>query len=143
MVGDKIEAHEAGVDESQYRQQHAGKYERCRKRPAADFIPGDPKYRGRYTGSVMERDASYHNGAVWPWLIGAFLSGYLRVNNRSKESIEQARKWLQPLIDQMETHCIGQIWEIHEGSPPHRPVGCPAQAWSVAEVLRLAVELEM
>ena len=75
------------------------------------------------------RDASYHNGAVWPWLIGAFLSGYLRVNNRSKESIEQARKWLQPLIDQMgtETHCIGQIWEIHE-EPPHRPVGCPARA---------------
>ena len=104
---------------------------------------GDPRYRGRYTGSVMERDASYHNGAVWPWLIGAFLSGYLRVNNRSKESIEQARKWLGPLIDQMETFCIGQIWEIHEGDPPHRPVGCPAQAWSVAEVLRLAVELGM
>jgi len=103
----------------------------------------DPKYRGKYTGSVMERDASYHNGAVWPWLIGAFLEAYLRVNNRSAASIDQARQWLKPLIDQMETACIGQIWEIHEGDAPHRPVGCPAQAWSVAEVLRLAADLDM
>jgi predicted glycogen debranching enzyme len=103
----------------------------------------DPGYRGHYHGTQFERDSSYHNGAVWPWLIGGFLTAYLRVHNRSKDSVAQARQWLEPLIAQMETTCIGQIWEIHEGNPPHRPVGCPAQAWSVAEVLRLAAELEM
>jgi predicted glycogen debranching enzyme len=100
-------------------------------------------YKGHYTGDGFSRDSAYHNGTVWPWLIGPFLSGYLRVNNRSPESVAQAKKWLQPLIDQMEHNCIGQIPEIAEGDEPHRSAGCPAQAWSVAEALRLAVELGM
>ena len=75
--------------------------------------------------------------------MGAFLSAYLRVNGRSPESVNQARKWLGPLIDHMEQNCLGQIAEIFEGDEPHRPVGCPAQAWSVAEVLRLAAALQM
>ncbi|HEY2584763.1 MAG TPA: amylo-alpha-1,6-glucosidase [Tepidisphaeraceae bacterium] len=102
-----------------------------------------PHYRGRYSGLLYERDAAYHNGCVWPWLIGPFLDAYLRVNKRSPQAQEQARHWLQPLIARMDEFCIGQIHEICEGEPPHRPVGCPAQAWSVAEVLRLAVELGM
>lgn len=102
---------------------------------------GDPGYRGRYLGNQWDRDSGYHNGAVWPWLIGPFLAGYLRVNNRSHEAQDQARHWLRPLIDHLEQNCVGQITEICEGDEPHRPVGCPAQAWSVAEVLRMAVEL--
>jgi predicted glycogen debranching enzyme len=101
----------------------------------------DQNYKGRYGGSPWDRDSAYHNGTVWPWLIGPFLSAYLRVNKSSDESIEQAKKWLYPLIDQMQVGSIGQIPEICEGSPPHAPRGCPAQAWSVAEVLRLAIQL--
>lgn len=76
-------------------------------------------------------------------MIGGFLEAYLRVNQRSAAAKEQARKWLSPLVQQMQEYCIGQVHEIYEGDEPHRPVGCPAQAWSVAEVLRMAVELEM
>ncbi|HEX4795504.1 MAG TPA: amylo-alpha-1,6-glucosidase [Humisphaera sp.] len=103
----------------------------------------DPRYRGTYRGNQFERDGCYHNGVVWPWLIGGFLEAYLRVNKYSADARKQARLWLTPLIDQMSKNCIGQIHEIHEGDDPHRPVGCPAQAWSVAEVLRMAAELEM
>ena len=104
---------------------------------------GDARYHGRYFGSPRQRDEAYHNGTVWAWPIGAFIEAYLKVNRRSSESIAQARRWLQPLIDHMEQACIGQISEVFDGDPPHRPGGCCAQAWSVAEVLRLAVELEM
>jgi predicted glycogen debranching enzyme len=105
---------------------------------------GDPKFCGRYCGDQRARDGAYHNGTVWPWPIGAFLDAYLRVNHRSPASIEQAKKWLQPLIDHLSTTgCIGSISEIFEALAPHRPVGCCAQAWSVAEVLRLATDLRM
>jgi predicted glycogen debranching enzyme len=103
----------------------------------------DPNYRGRYAGPVWDRDASYHNGTVWPWLLGAFLEAYLKVHDRSEQAIAQARRWLEPLLDTMQTACVGQIGEIFEGDEPHRPVGCFAQAWSVAETLRLAMELGM
>jgi predicted glycogen debranching enzyme len=104
---------------------------------------GEPNYRGRYLGDQFQRDGAYHNGAVWPWLIGPFLEAYLRTNERSPDAIRQASVWLQPLIDILDRGCIGQIPEICEGEEPHRPVGCCAQAWSVAEVLRLAVELRV
>ena len=100
-------------------------------------------YQGRYTGDQMRRDNAYHNGTVWPWLIGAFLEAYVNSKNQSGEAVTQARIWLQPLIDSMDRGCIGQIAEIFDGDEPHRAVGCCAQAWSVAEVLRLAVMLGM
>jgi glycogen debranching enzyme len=104
----------------------------------------DPNYKGRYAGPQVQRDAAYHNGTVWPWPIGAFLDAYLKVNHRSDAAVAQAREWLMPLIQHMaDQGAIAQIAEIFEGDEPHRPVGCPAQAWSVAEVLRLAVELGM
>jgi predicted glycogen debranching enzyme len=104
----------------------------------------DSNYKGRYCGTQPTRDAAYHNGAIWPWLIGGFLDAYLKVNHRAPKALEQARTWLRPLLQHLETDaCIGQISEIFEADFPHRPVGCPAQAWSVAEVLRLAVELGM
>jgi len=104
----------------------------------------DPGYRGKYTGNQFNRDSAYHNGTVWPWPIGAFLEAYLKVHSHSSAAIAQAKEWLAPLIQHMENQgAIGQIAEIFDGDAPHRPVGCPAQAWSVAEVLRLAVELKM
>jgi predicted glycogen debranching enzyme len=104
---------------------------------------GDPKYHGNYRGPQRQRDAAYHNGTVWAWLLGPFLDAYLKVNHQSPQSIDQARRWLSPLLETMQHGCIGQIAEIFEGNEPHRAVGCFAQAWSVAEALRMAVELGM
>lgn len=101
----------------------------------------DSRYCRWYSGNQFKRDSSYHNGIVWAWLMGGFLSAYLRVNRRSPASIDHARGILQPLISQMQTNCIGQVAEIYEPEEPHRMVGCPAQAWSVAEVLRVAVDI--
>jgi glycogen debranching enzyme len=104
----------------------------------------DPNYKGRYTGPQVQRDAAYHNGTVWAWLMGPFLEAYLKVNKKSSEAVAQAKEWLGPLLLHMSDQgAIGQISEIFEGDEPHRPVGCPAQAWSVAEVLRIASELGM
>lgn len=104
---------------------------------------GDVNYHGRYAGPQMERDRAYHNGTVWGWLIGPFLEAYLRVNDFSDAARQQARQWLQPLLEHMDTEaCIGQISEIFEGDPPHCAVGCFAQAWSVAEVLRVLMLCE-
>jgi predicted glycogen debranching enzyme len=104
----------------------------------------DPNFKPHYSGAQVQRDAAYHNGTIWPWPLGAFLEAYLRVNGRSPESVDQARRWLEPLIHHLEHDaCVGSISEIFEADEPHRPDGCPAQAWSVAEALRLAVELGM
>jgi predicted glycogen debranching enzyme len=105
---------------------------------------GDPKFIGVYAGNQAQRDQAYHNGTVWPWLLGPFLDAYLKVNKHSTASIEQARTWMKPLIDSLDREgCIGQISEIYATDPPHGPLGCFAQAWSIAELLRLAIELEM
>ena len=102
----------------------------------------DPKYVGRYTGDQWHRDGAYHNGTVWPWLIGGFLEAYLKVNDFSAKAAHQAREWLAPLINHMHDRgCIGQVPENFDGDEPQRAVGTPAQAWSVAEVLRLAAML--
>lgn len=107
------------------------------------LAPGDPKFCPTFTGPQMQRDAAYHNGTIWPWPIGHFLDAYLRVHRRSPEAVEQARQWLQPLIDHLANDaCIGSISEVFEASTL-RPAGCYAQAWSVAEVLRLAMDLGM
>ena len=103
----------------------------------------DPLYHGRFFGGPMQRDKAYHNGTVWPWPIGAFLEAYLRVHHRSPDAVRQARVWLQPLLDHMNQACVGQIHECFEGDEPHKPVAAPAQAWSVAEVLRLAAMLNL
>ncbi len=107
------------------------------------LAPYEPGYRGKYSGIQFDRDQAYHNGTIWPWLIGPFLDAYLRVNNKSAASRDQARAWLTPLVKHLEDACIGSISECMEADPPHRPVAACAQAWSVAEVLRLAVELEL
>jgi glycogen debranching enzyme len=103
---------------------------------------GDVKYKNRYRGPQFVRDEAYHNGMVWPWLIGGFLDAYLRVHNNDADAQAQVRRWLSPLIEHLNNEaCIGSISEIFEAEEPYRPVGCCAQAWSVAEVLRLAVKI--
>ena len=106
------------------------------------LAPSDPGYKGRYTGDQFHRDGAYHNGTVWPWLIGAFLDAHLKVNGRTPEAVAQARAWLKPLLAHFgDDGCLGQVSEIFDGDEPRLPRGCPAQAWSVAEVLRLVASL--
>ncbi|MGD9028476.1 MAG: amylo-alpha-1,6-glucosidase [Anaerolineae bacterium] len=89
-------------------------------------------YVGHYGGDRRQRDAAYHQGTVWGWLIGPFVTAHLRVY----ADPEQARLFLRPLINHLADHGVGTISEIFDGDPPFTPRGCIAQAWSVAEVLR-------
>ncbi|MCC6240026.1 MAG: glycogen debranching enzyme family protein [Phycisphaerales bacterium] len=103
----------------------------------------DPNYIGVYDGPQMQRDRAYHNGTVWAWPIGAFLEAYLKVNDFNPSARAQVQQWLDPLIEHLNsTGCIGQISECFQGNAPHQPVAAPAQAWSVAEVLRILRLLE-
>lgn len=104
--------------------------------------PRDPRYRPTYEGDRRCRDAAYHQGTVWVWLMGPFIDAYRKVNGDSAESRAQVEKWLAPLRDQLSQSASGQIHEIYDGDPPHHPRGCIAQAWSVAELLRVAVETQ-
>ncbi len=103
------------------------------------LAPRDAQYRGRYEGGVWERDSVYHQGTVWAWLMGPFITAYLKVN-KSKPSRGQAIEWLEAFRLHLSDACLGQVSEIFDGDAPHTPRGCAAQAWSVAEILRAAVE---
>ena len=105
------------------------------------LAPSDAQYRGRYSGGPVERDGAYHQGTVWPWLMGPFITAYVKVNGASDAARRQAAEWLLPLRDHLFFDAaLGQISEIFDGDAPHRPAGCVAQAWSVGEVLRAYVE---
>ncbi len=100
--------------------------------------PLDSRYRGWYGGDQFSRDSAYHQGTVWGWLIGPFVEAFLKVNDYSECSRRQAKEYLNPLIEHARSGgCIGSISEIFDGDFPHRPRGCVAQAWSVAEALRV------
>ena len=100
----------------------------------------DAQYQGHYTGGPRQRDGAYHQGTVWPWLMGPFITAYLKVNQYSEAARSQVAAWLEPLKNHLQDAGLGHISEIFEGDAPHRPCGCIAQAWSVAEVLRSYVE---
>jgi len=102
--------------------------------------PHDPRYRGRYESGVRERDTAYHQGTVWPWLMGPFMTAYLRVHGHSSEAKRQARAWLEGFQTHLANAGLGHISEIADAEGGHQPRGCIAQAWSVAELLRAAVE---
>ena len=102
--------------------------------------PRDSRYRPRYEGDSGSRDSAYHQGTVWPWLLGPFLTAYVKVHGDSPEVRDQVDRFLQPLRDHLWQAGLGQISEIFDGDAPHRPNGCIAQAWSIAEVLRTYVE---
>jgi predicted glycogen debranching enzyme len=102
--------------------------------------PSDPQYQGRYQGDPRSRDSAYHQGTVWPWLMGPFLKAYVEVNRHSPEAREQARKWLVELSRYIGNQGVGQLPELFDGDAPHRAGGCIAQAWTVAELLRTSIE---
>jgi predicted glycogen debranching enzyme len=103
---------------------------------------GDPKYVGVYRGDRRSRDLAYHNGSVWPWLLGLFIKAYLKTEGYGEYIREYTfRSFLAPLVTtQVFTAGLGAISEVYDGDPPHNPGGCIAQAWSVAEPLRAYVE---
>ena len=102
------------------------------------LAPDDPKYRGRYTGDGGTRDRCYHNGPVWPWLAGAFVEAWLRVHGGTDAAKREARaRFLEPLLARRELAGLGHLPEICDGDAPHVARGCPFQAWSLAEALRL------
>jgi glycogen debranching enzyme len=99
---------------------------------------GETAYAPHYLGGVLQRDGAYHQGTVWPWLIGPFVEAWVRVRGGSNEAKRAARdKFLQPILAHLDEAGLGHISEIADATAPHTPRGCPFQAWSVGEALRL------
>lgn len=101
--------------------------------------PGDSHYVGQYAGSPLSRDGSYHQGTVWPWLMGAYITACVKTRGKIIGR-EFAAKWLRNFGDHLHEACLGQVSEIFDGDAPQKARGCVAQAWSVAELLRAALE---
>jgi glycogen debranching enzyme len=97
------------------------------------LAPGDPDYKPRYDGDLRARDAAYHQGTVWAWLVGPFVDAWLRVHPGDHVG---ARRFLEAFSTHLSEGCVGSISEVFDAEPPFTPRGCAAQAWSVAEVLR-------
>ena len=100
--------------------------------------PSDPRYKAQCTGPQSRRDAAYHQGTVWPWLLGLYADAVGAIDGP-----DAATEEMMPVLAALCAHfrtegCIGQIGEVFDGDAPHRPGGAPAQAWSVSEVLRVA-----
>jgi predicted glycogen debranching enzyme len=102
--------------------------------------PSDPQYRASCNGNQRDRDSAYHQGTVWPWLLGPFISAYVRINGGTSESRLYARELLSGIEQHLTEAGLGQISEIFDGDAPHHPRGCFAQAWSVGEILRALCE---
>jgi predicted glycogen debranching enzyme len=104
--------------------------------------PDDPRYVPRYVGDVRSRDGSYHQGTVWPWLLGPFIEAWVRVHGGDDRARQEAReRFFAPLLDHLSEAGVGHISEIADADPPHTPRGCPFQAWSVGEALRLHLKV--
>ena len=102
------------------------------------LAPGEPGYAPRYEGDSSARDAVYHQGTVWPWLIGPFVEAWVRVRGNTAAARRDARaRFVTPLLAHLETAGLGHISEIADAEPPFTPRGCPFQAWSLGELLRL------
>ncbi len=100
--------------------------------------PGSENYRPRYEGGPSQRDAAYHQGTVWPWLAGPFVEAWLRVHGDHDESRQSARRrFVEPLLAHLREAGLGHVSEIADAEPPHAPRGCPFQAWSLGELLRI------
>lgn len=105
------------------------------------LAPDHPDYHGIYCGALAKRDAAYHQGTAWGFLLGGFFSAYMKVNHHSSSAAENAIRMLEPVRKHLsDSGCIGSISEIFDGDAPHNPRGCYAQAWSVGEVLRCYCE---
>lgn len=101
--------------------------------------PADPAYQGHCVGTQPERDRTYHQGTVWAWLLGPYVDAVAAV-----EGVAAAQQEALQIVEGLQTHldsgCLGHVAEIFDGDAPHTPRGAPAQAWSVSELLRIAVE---
>jgi glycogen debranching enzyme len=102
------------------------------------LAPDHPDYGARYEGGPAERDSVYHQGPVWSWLLGPYITALVRV--RGDAGRVEARRLLEAATAHLAEGCVGSVSEIFDGDPPHRPRGCPAQAWGVSEWLRAALE---
>jgi len=102
--------------------------------------PGNPHYKGTYQGNQEARDQAYYNGTVWPWLLGPFCEGYLKVYG--DQGVQKVKRLIYGLEEVMSEHGVSTISEIYDGDPPHAPNGAISQAWSVGEVLRIIDLLE-
>jgi predicted glycogen debranching enzyme len=102
--------------------------------------PTDNRYHARYEGSVFERDGAYHQGTVWPFLLGPFVTAWIKVFGKDAAVLKQARSFLDGIQGHLTEACLGQVSEIFDAEAPHHARGCCAQAWSIAEPLRALIE---
>jgi predicted glycogen debranching enzyme len=106
------------------------------------LAPGEPGYAERYEGDSSARDAVYHQGTVWPWLMGPFVDAWLRVRGNTEANRTEARhRFLDPLLAHLRTAGLGHISEIADAEAPFTPRGCPFQAWSLGELIRIEREM--
>jgi predicted glycogen debranching enzyme len=106
------------------------------------LAPGSPGYQPVYLGDPRARDGAYHQGTVWPWLLGPFVEAWVRVRGNTVEARHEARRrFLDPLLAHLNEAGLGHISEIADAEAPHTPRGCPFQAWSIGEALRLQLEV--
>ena len=102
------------------------------------LAPGESAYVGRYAGGVAARDGAYHQGTVWPWLLGPFVDAWVRTRGNTPAARQEARtRFLEPLLAHVDSAGLGHLPEVADGEAPHAPGGCPFQAWSVGEALRI------
>jgi predicted glycogen debranching enzyme len=106
------------------------------------LAPSSPGYQPTYQGDMRARDGAYHQGTVWPWLLGPFVEAWVRVRGDTVEARHEARhRFLEPLLEHLNHAGLGHVSEIADADPPHTPRGCPFQAWSVGEALRLDLDV--
>jgi predicted glycogen debranching enzyme len=99
------------------------------------LAPSDPAYRPRFEGDMRSRDSAYHQGTVWPWLMGPFISAYLNAFGETAASIDVCEKLLEGMEQELTACCLGSLSEVYDADEPRRPGGCPAQLWSVAQLM--------
>jgi predicted glycogen debranching enzyme len=99
------------------------------------LAPSDPAYRPRFEGDMRNRDSAYHQGTVWPWLMGPFISAYLNAFGETAASIDVCEKLLEGMEQELTACCLGSLSEVYDADEPQRPGGCPAQLWSVAQLM--------
>jgi predicted glycogen debranching enzyme len=106
------------------------------------LAPGSPGYQPVYAGDMRARDGAYHQGTVWPWLLGPFVEAWVRVRGDTADARREARRrFLEPLLAHLNEAGLGHISEIADAEAPHVPRGCPFQAWSMGEALRLQLDV--
>jgi glycogen debranching enzyme len=103
------------------------------------LAPAEPEFKSRYYGDLRARDAAYHQGTVWGWLVGPFVDAWLKVH---PDDVDGARRAIDGFAAHLSDACVGSVSEIFDADAPFTPRGCVAQAWSVAELLRVHVALE-